>query len=202
MIISSCQQGSELWFAEKLGKPSASNASKIIQNSGERSKQRVGYLHELSAEIITGRREESYSNQNMLNGTDREDGSRKLYELIHDVEVSKVGVIYKDEQKKFLCSPDGIISGEYGLELKNPLPKTMVKYLLDGEVPSEYFSQIQFSLYVTGFSRWDFMAQADGMRPLIIKVSRDEQFIASLEEELKEFVKDLESIVRKLQQGE
>ena len=35
IIIDSIEQGSDLWFEEKLAKPSASNASKIITNDGK-----------------------------------------------------------------------------------------------------------------------------------------------------------------------
>jgi len=115
MIIVNCKQNSEQWFAEKLGKPSASNASKIITNDGKPSKQRTGYLYELASEIITNRREEGYQNGNMLMGQEREEESRVLYEMMYDVKVDKVGVVYKDETKQFLCSPDGIVNGKYGL---------------------------------------------------------------------------------------
>jgi len=198
MKIINCVQGSEEWFQEKLGKPSASNVSKIITNDGKPSKQRIGYLHELAAEIVTGQREEGYKNANMLMGNEREDESRKLYELLHDVEVKQVGVIYKDKDKKFLCSPDGIINNEYGLELKNVLPKTQVKYLLSGELPSEYFGQVQSSLYVTGFKFWDFVSYSPGLKPLIVRVQRDEKFITALKIELALFCEKLEEITKKI----
>jgi len=199
MIVNdSITQGTDEWLQEKLGKPSASNASKIITNAGKSSKQRTDYLYSLTAEIITGQREETYKNANMDMGNDREDESRKLFEMIHGVEVQQVGVVYKDEEKKFLCSPDGIINSEYGLELKNVLGKTQVKYLLKNEVPSEYFSQIQFSLYVTGFKYWMFMSYTPGLRPLIIRVERDEPFLIKLKVELILFCEELEEIVTKI----
>lgn len=198
MIIVQCEQNSEQWWQEKLGKPSASNASKIITNDGKPSKQRTGYLYELAGEIITGKREEGYKNAIMEAGQEREDESRKFYELTYGVEVTQVGVIYKDEQKKFLCSPDGIVKDKYGLELKNILPKTQVKYLLDGGLPPEYFSQIQFSLYVTGFKYWEFLSYVPAMKPLIIRVMPDKKFLAILEVELEVFCKELETITNKI----
>ena len=198
MIIINCEQNSEEWFAEKLGKPSASNASKIITNEGKPSKQREGYLHELAAERVSGIREESYNNKVMLMGLEREEESRSMYELIHGVDVKQVGVIYKDKDKKFLCSPDGIVDNKYGLELKNVLGKTQVKYLLKGQVPSEYFSQIQFSLYVTGFKRWDFMSYRPGLDPLTIRVEPDKIFLHSLGVELEVFCKQLDDVVKQL----
>ena len=198
MIILDIEQGSELWFKEKVGKPSASNASKIITNDGKPSKQRESYLFELCAERITGKQEETYRNINMLIGNEREAESREAFEFMHKVEVKQVGVIYKDEQKKFLCSPDGIVSNKHGLELKNVLPKTQVKYLLEGGLPSDYFGQCQMSLYITGFKYWMFCSWVPAMKPLIIRVERDEKYITTLAIELEKFVQELDSITNKI----
>ena len=198
IIIDSIIQGSDEWLFEKLGKPSASNASKIVTNDGKRSKQSELYMYELAAESITGQMADSYQSANMIIGNEREAESRKYYEFLKDIEVKQVGVIYKDEKKEFLCSPDGIIDSKYGLEMKNPLPKTQVKYLLDGNLPSEYFSQIQFSLYVTEFECWDFMSYSPGLPPLIVRVQRDEEFIKALHKELLSFCDELEQTIKKI----
>lgn len=199
MITVQLEQGSESWFAEKLGKPSASNASKIITNAGQPSKQQEGYLYELVAQRLTGKYEETYQSMNMLIGNEREQESREAYEFMHQVKVDQVGVIYKDAQKKFLCSPDGLVQKlKYGLELKNVLPKTQVKYLLGNKLPSEYHGQSQFSLYVTGFQFWMFMSYAVDLKPLIVKVKRDEVYIRALAKELNGFCKRLDETTEKL----
>lgn len=197
-IIIDCEQNSEQWWAEKLGKPSASNASKIITNEGKPSKSRVNYMYELAGELTIGKREESYRNDNILTGNEREAESRQFYEMINDVKVEQVGVVYKNNKKEFLCSPDGLINRKYGLELKNVIPKTQVKYLLENKLPSEYFAQIQFSLYVTEFEFWDFMSYCPGLKPLIIRVQRDEKFIKALGIELKKFCRELKEVIKKI----
>lgn len=197
MIAIDCVQGSPEWFAEKLGKPSASNASKIVQDSGKKSKQREGYLYELAAERITKKIVEGYQNKNMTNGQDRESESRTFYEIIKGVDVAEVGVVYKDGKKAFLCSPDGLVDN-HGLEMKNPLPKTQVKYLLEGRLPPEYFSQIQFSLYVTSFEYWDFLSYVPDMPHVLIRVERDKEFIPKLALELDLFCKELDFLVEKI----
>jgi hypothetical protein len=198
MIIIDLKQGSPEWFKEKLGKPSASNISKIITNDGKPSKQRDGYLYELAGEVITQSRVEAYKNPAMEEGIAREQEAVDFYCLNKNVEIKRVGVIYKDEHKEFLCSPDGIINDCQGFECKNPLPKTQVKYLLDGDLPSEYFGQVQFSLYITGFKVWQFLSYVPAMKPLIITVKRDEKFLTALDSELKQFVHDLTTVVNKI----
>jgi hypothetical protein len=199
MIIVELEQGSESWFKEKLGKPSASNISKILTNEGKPSKQREGYLYELAAQIITGKYEEVYKNPAMEQGNEREQESRNYLEVVLGVNIKKTGVIYKDERKLFLCSPDGIAENEsFGAELKNPLGKTQVKYLLDGTLPSEYFGQVQMSLYVTGLPYWWFLSYVPLMNPLMIKVEPDKAYQEILANELNKFCQELEETVKKI----
>ena len=198
MNIVDLVQGSPEWEKEKLGKPSASNCSKIITNDGKPSKQREGYLYELAGEIITGQKANGYINANMEEGMKREQEAVDFFCMTNDCEVQRVGVVYADEKKRFLCSPDGIISGKEGFECKNPLAKTQVKYLLDGDLPSEYFGQIQFSLYVTGFKVWNFLSYVPCMKPLALKVKRDEKFLSALDVELNKFCDELETVVNKI----
>jgi len=198
IVLSDIVQGSESWFEAKLGIPGSSSFNKIITASGATSKQRTEYLYKLAAEKLTGEREETYQSQAMTEGLNREEESRTLYEMITDTIVSQVGVIFKDEQKRFLCSPDGIVNGDWGLEMKNVLPKTQVGYLVSGKIPSKYICQIQGSLLVTGFKRWDFFSYCPGLPPLIIKVQRDEVFIKKMSKVLDEFHLELIMLVRKI----
>ena len=198
MIVVDLQQGTPEWLAEKLGKPSASNCSKIITNDGKPSKQREGYMYELAGEIITGSRVETYKNAAMEEGNNREQEALDFYSMVNNVEIQRVGVVYPNDDKLFLCSPDGFINGKEGFECKNPLPKTQVKYLLDGGLPADYFGQVQFSMYVTGFKVWNFLSFVPGMKPLMIKVKRDEKFIAALDAEMMKFCSELASVVAKI----
>lgn len=200
MITVDLQQGTDEWFKEKLGKPSASNCSKIICNDGKPSKQREGYLYELAAEIITGQRvENGFKSAAIEEGNGREQEAIDFFCMTNDCEIKRVGVCYADENKRFLCSPDGLLVGvNEGFECKNPLPKTQVKYLLDGGVPSEYFGQVQFSLYVTGFKKWHFFSHVPCMKPLHVEVKPDAKFLSALDTELKKFITELDQIVSKI----
>uniref|UniRef100_A0A6M3JJX8 Putative exonuclease n=1 Tax=viral metagenome TaxID=1070528 RepID=A0A6M3JJX8_9ZZZZ len=198
MIIIDCVQLSDEWFSEKAGVPSAGSFDKIVTTKGEPSKSAKGYMYQLAAEAITGKCEQGYQSGPMSVGIEREEESRALYELIYGVEVQQVGFIYPDEQKKWGCSPDGIINGEYGLEMKNVLPKTQIKYLLDEKLPTEYIQQVQGSLLVTGFDRWDFFSYSPGLDPFILQVERDEKFIEKLRAELDKFCLELSEIIKKL----
>ncbi len=201
IIIDSFQQRSEEWVQARCGNPGASSISKIITTKGEISKQREEYLHQLAAERITGRSEDGgYLSAHMVNGINREDASRALFEMIYGVEVRQVGIVYKNELKTCHCSPDGLVGDNALLEMKNPMMKTHVKALLSGVLPTEYFGQCQMSLYVIEREICYFMSSSDGLPPLILEVGRDEVFIAKLETALNDFETDLCKMVERINQ--
>ena len=199
IIIDSFKQRSPEWYSARAGNPGASSISKIITNAGAISKSRGDYLCQMAGELITGRCEEGFQSQAMLNGYEREDAARTLFELIFGVEVRQVGIVYKNKFKLFHCSPDGLVGKDALIELKNPMLKTHVRYLLNGELPSDYFGQCQMSLYVTGRKLCYFMSAYEGMPPLIIEVHRDEKFLSLLAKALNDFAADLFLTVRRLE---
>lgn len=101
----------------------------------------------------------------------------------HDVEL--VGCVLS-ACGRFLCSPDGLIGDDGGLELKNPAPKTQVKYLVKNELPSKYKCQVHGSLIVTGRKWWSFLSYCPGFAPLLVRVEWDE-FTDLLRAELEKF---------------
>jgi hypothetical protein len=198
IIITEFEQGSPEWFAAKSGNVGASSVDKIITASGDRSKSRNDFMYQIAGERITGCCEETYQSQAMLNGIEREDSARLLFEMIKDVECKKVGIVFKDEWKLCHCSPDSLIGVNEGLEIKNPMMKTHVKYLLSRKLPVEYVQQIQMSLYVTEREKWHFMSNYEGLPPLIIEVGRDEEFIKKLEIELNAFNEEMLTVARRI----
>jgi len=197
MIILDCIQLSNEWFQSRCGIPTASHFDKIVTSKGEPSKQAEKYLYQLAGERITGVKEETYQNATMLRGTEMEEEARNLFQMIHDVEVWQVGLVYPDEKKLFSCSPDGLM-GDTGLEIKCPLIHTHVGYLLAGKLPTDYIQQVQGSMLITEFKAWYFMSYYPGLPPLIIKVERDMEFLIKLKVELEAFCEELDRVEDKL----
>lgn len=198
MIIETFEQGSIEWFAARVGIPTASNFDLIITNKGEPSKQRQKYLYTLAGERIIGQKEETYQNAAMQRGIAMEGEARTLYELISGVEVRQVGICYPDEKKCVAASPDGLINDDGLLEIKCPLLSTIVAYLVEGKLVSDYWQQTQGQLYVTGREWVDLMAYYPAIKPLIIRIKRDEEFIACLDLALTKFCKELDETTEKL----
>ena len=188
MIILNHEQGSDEWLASRLGKPSASNFKKLVTTKGEPSKQAVGYVHELIGERLTGESDSFYTNEHMERGKELEAEARKAYEFIHDVDVTEHGFILHDSCE-YGCSPDGVIYQDdkivSGLEIKCPKASTMVKYHLNPDTfQSAYFQQVQGCMLITGAQSWDLFAYHPKVKPLLIPVMRDDEFLAKLQGEI------------------
>jgi len=203
MIILDCEQMDLEWWQAHVGTPSASNFSKILTPTGKPSASAKDYMYQLAGEILTGKKTETYHNAVMQRGIEMEAEARTLYELMFDVEVQQVGLIYPDEQRKYCCSPDGIVIDVpvRGLEIKCPLIHTHVGYLLSGKLPTIYIPQVQGSMLITGFKRWDFLSYFPGLKPLIVKVERDDKYCDLLAKELDTFLFNLMGTIRKLKEA-
>ena len=198
IIIDTFEQYSPEWYTACAGNVGASSIDKILTSTGARSKQREEFLWQLAGEKITGKQEETFQSTAMKNGKDREAGARALFEMLHNVEVKQCALVYKNEWKLCHCSPDGLIGDDRGIEIKNPMMKTHIKYLLNNTLPTEYLLQIQMSLYVTERETWFFMSAYDGLPPLIIEVQRNEKLIEIIDKEINEFNQELLTLVEKI----
>jgi len=197
-VIKTIKQGSPEWFKYRCGSIGASSLNRIITSKGARSSSRKAYMYELAAEVFTGEKTESYSNQHMENGIEREEESRMVFEFEHR-EVEEVALIKNPDIKGAHCSPDGVLIGkEEGSELKNVIPKTQVKYLDKGVLPIGYKLQCQFSLFITGWELWHFFSYCPGFKSFYIPVKRDEMLIRTIKKEVGLFIEELNKLVGKL----
>ena len=190
-----CVQGTPEWFAVRCGVPTASNFDKLLCADGKVSKQRTKYLWQLAGETITGIAEETYQNAAMERGKIVEAEARQLYSLVTGEEVKEVGFCISND---YGASPDGLVGEKGLLEIKCPNIATHVGYLLDNAMPVDYFQQTQGQLFVTGRAWVDFMSYYPGMKPLIVRVTRDEKFIFALADELNKFCTELKETVKKI----
>ena len=198
MKIINCEQNSPEWFKAKAGIPSASNFDCIITTDGKPSKQRTKYLYRLAGEHITEKVEETYQNAMMIRGQELEEEARKLYQILTDESVKKVGFCVTDKKPIYGASPDSLVGDKGGLEIKCPIISTHVSYLLGGVLPNDYFQQIQGNLLVTGREWWIFESYYPGMKPFIIKMERDEKFLKALKIELEIFCQELDQTIKKI----
>ena len=123
--------------------------------------------------------------------------AREMYEFITGQTVVQVGFCLSNGCG---ASPDGLVGDNGILEIKCPLIYTHVSYLLENKVPTDYFQQVQGQLAVTGRQWCDFMSYYPGLKPLIIRATRDEAFISALNRELSAFNDDLQAVINYIKQ--
>lgn len=197
MQILKAEQGTQEWLDARLGRPSASQFSKLVTTAGKPSASADDYISEMIAERITGEREPIYVNEWMQRGTELEPRARETYEFMYDVDVQEVGFIL-DDSGEFGCSPDGLVSDDGGVEFKCPAPKNHIAWSRKGKCPSKHYAQVQGCLYITGRKWWDFMSYHPDMKPFVVRVERDEEFIAKLAEQISLAVEEIKSEVENL----
>jgi len=195
MKIIECEQRSAEWHQARSGVPSASEFDKIVTSYGSPSKQRQKYMYELVGQKLGALPEESYTNKAIENGILREAEAREMYS--RDVKpVTQVGFCIHDEG--YGASPDGLVEEDGLVEIKCPILSTHIEYLIKQKLPTDYVQQVQGQLLVTGRKYNDFISFFPNLRPLVVRVYRDEKFISLLRKELLQFIKELNELYERL----
>lgn len=86
------------------------------------------------------------------------------------------------------ASPDFIVGTDGDLELKCPAPQTHVGYMVRRAIDEKYKPQVQGQLYVTEREWADLQSYHPQFPTVIIRIARDEEYIAEMASALREFV--------------
>jgi len=197
------EQKSEEWFAARLGKVTASKVADVLAKTKTGvSASRANYLSDLVVERLTGQQAEFYQNDAMQWGTETEPQARMAYEAYKNVLVDEEGFIDHPTIANFGCSPDGLIGVDGLIEIKCPNSKTHIDTLLSGKAPSKYIPQMQTQMAVTGRQYCDFVSfdprLPEDLQLFVVRVNRDDEYIANIEEEVVAFLNEVEETVNKL----
>jgi putative phage-type endonuclease len=205
------EQRTEEWFQQRLGKVTASRISDVIAKTKTGvSTSRQNYLVQLVSERITGKKGDSFVNQAMLDGIERESAARGLYMLNRDVSVTEVGFFDHPVIKNSGASPDGAVNaeeeGKYAglIEIKCPIETTHTNTLMSKSVPSKYIPQMQWQLACTGAKWVDFVSYNPNfpmeLQLFVARVDRDDTYIGELEAEVIKFLDEVEQTIIKLKE--
>jgi putative phage-type endonuclease len=196
-------QGTDEWFAARLGKVTASRVADVIAKTKTGySTSRDNYMAQLVCERLTGQKGESFSNAAMQWGTDTEPKARESYMAARFEIVTEVGFINHPTIQAAGASPDGFV-GDLGLiEIKCPNSATAIETLLTQTVPGKYNTQMQWQMVCTGRHWCDFVSY-DPRLPaelqlFIKRVEYDPVYGAMLEKEVIGFLKELDDKIEQL----
>ena len=205
------EQRTEEWFQQRLGKVTASRISDVIAKTKTGvSTSRQNYLVQLVSERLTGKKGDSFVNQAMLDGIEREGAARAIYMLNRDVSVTEVGFFDHPVIKNSGASPDGAVNaeedGKYAglIEIKCPIETTHTNTLMSKSVPSKYIPQMQWQLACTGAKWVDFVSYNPNfpmeLQLFVARVDRDDTYIGELESEVIKFLDEVEQTIIKLKE--
>jgi putative phage-type endonuclease len=205
------EQRTEEWFQQRLGKVTASRISDVIAKTKTGvSTSRQNYLVQLVSERLTGKKGDSFVNQAMLDGIEREGAARAIYMLNRDVSVTEVGFFDHPVIKNSGASPDGAVNaeeeGKYAglIEIKCPIETTHTNTLMSKSVPSKYIPQMQWQLACTGAKWVDFVSYNPNfpmeLQLFVARVDRDDTYIGELEAEVVKFLEEVEQTILKLKE--
>lgn len=186
------EQGSPEWFAQRLGRITASNfgalmtlpRSKKDREAGLISETARTYLVKKVSEVLTGMSKE-FTTQSMEWGSETEDEARKIYELENMVEVKQIGFAILESNPIVGGSPDGLVGDDGIIEIKCPDSNTFTGYLLGDSIVKGYMAQIQGNLWILDRLWCDFIVYdprviKEDLRIHIMRVNRDDEYISKI----------------------
>ena len=197
------EQRTEEWFAARLGKVTASRVADVIaKTKSGYSASRDNYMAQLICERLTNTQGESFSNAAMQWGTETEPLARSAYEALNGLLVEEIGFVQHPKIEMAGASPDGLV-GLFGmLEIKCPNTATHIDTLLSQTVPTKYITQMQWQMRCCE-RQWCDYCSFDPRLPqdlqlFVKRVEFDAAYVATLEEEVNLFLKELDDKVSKL----
>ncbi|MEN9885438.1 MAG: hypothetical protein RL758_16 [Pseudomonadota bacterium] len=196
-------QGSPEWFAQRLGKVTASRVADVIAKTKTGySTSRENYLVELALERITGQQAESFTNDAMKWGTETEPLARAAYEAKTGELVEEVGMIAHPTIEMAGASPDGLVSLDGLLEIKCPNSATHIKTLRSQKPDGKYITQMAWQMACTDRAWCDFVSfdprMPTGLQLFVTRIERDDKLIQTLETEVIVFLTEVDAMVEEL----
>jgi len=196
------EQGSPEWFAQRLGKLTASKMKDVLAKtkSGPAASRR-NYIAQLVCERLTGKVADSFANDAMKRGTELEPVARAAYEARTGEMVLPAEFVTHPGNELIGASPDGLIGDKGLLEIKCLNAANHIE-VLKGGMPSDYKPQVQVQLWVTGREWCDFCAFhpdfPETLQLSVTRVAADPEYHKMLKIEADAFLDDVAAEVKEL----
>jgi predicted phage-related endonuclease len=139
-------------------------------------------------------------------GKDTEPTARAAYEFHTSNKVVEVLFVDHPEIEWSGASPDGLVGDEGLIEIKCPNTANHIKTITGTAIKKAYVWQMQWQMACTG-SKWcDFVSfdprMPDHLQLFIKRVPRDDALIAMLEHDAREFLAEVDRMVKTLENME
>lgn len=198
------EQRSPEWFAQRLGKVTASCINDVVATlkSGGEPASRKNYRAQLATERLTGKQAQSFASAAMQWGTDCEPLAVAAYEALTGRFVDKAEFVDHPTIEQSGASPDGLIGVDGLLEVKCPNSATHFDWLLSGVIPPEHKNQMLWQMACTGRAWCDFVSYDPRMpehaQLFIVRMPRDEDAIKAIGESVQAFNSEVAALCKKV----
>lgn len=201
-ITRQSEQGSQEWLKDRAGHATASCFVDILavsKRDGKPLKAREDYLMKLVVERITNSPVSSVGGYATQWGTDCEPYARTEYELQTGNIVKEVNFVKHPTMQYVGASSDGLVGDKGGIEIKCPNNSAIHLQTWRDGMPENHMAQVQGQMFVLGLDWVDFCSydprMPENLRLYVSRIYRDEEYIASLEASLKEFLAEVQKEV-------
>lgn len=193
MIHHNIDQNTPEWLELRQGKFTASSFKDLFSKPTTLTYQKA--IYKVVFERLTGEQPESFSNDYMQRGHELEPIARERYES-ETFETVEDGGFFCNEW--IGASPDGLVGSDGLIEIKCPAYNTMINYMLKQELPAQYYWQVHGQMLCTDRKWVDFMAFHPKLKPVIVRVGRDESAIKLLKKQLEVCISEANDIIKKI----
>lgn len=198
-------QGSPEWLSARCGSLGASQLGDALARTKTGfGASRANLCAQLVVERMTGRPTETYCNDAMRRGLEKEPDARIAYEMAKNVDVQQVGLRRHPKIAGTHASPDGLVGGDGLVEIKAPSSATHLDNLLGASVPQKYALQCQWQMIV--FDRaWTDLISFDDRFPgeMALFITRIDRLpmaeVDKLESDVREFLGEVAAKVEALE---
>lgn len=193
-------QRTEKWYQDRLGKATSScfaDVMAVLKSGGEAATRR-NYRAQLVVERLTGVVQEMYQSKPMEWGNETEPLAAVAYTLATGNDVEETEFI-AHKKLEAGASPDRLVGKDGLVEIKCPNTATHIDTLKADKAPSQYITQMQGQMWITGRLWCDFVSfdprMPEGSQLFIKRVMRDDEFIAKLEAGVVKFLEEVDAEV-------
>ncbi|MBL4768113.1 MAG: YqaJ viral recombinase family protein [Rhodobacteraceae bacterium] len=195
------EQGTEEWFADRLGKVTASKIADVMMKPTTAGYQ--NYRAQLVCERLTGQPTETFTSADMQHGTDTEPQARAFYEMETGLDVEQVGFIPHPTLGMTGASPDGEVGTDGLVEIKCPKPATHIKTLTGVKIARNYMLQMTWQMICTGRAWCDFVSFCPSlpaeMQMFRQRVEMDAELAVEITSAVTSFLSDVDALTLDLQ---
>lgn len=195
------QQGTDQWFADRLGKVTASRIADVMMKPTTAGFQ--NYRSQLVCERLTGQPTESHTSAAMQHGIDTEPQARATYTLETGLTVEETGFVLHPEIAMSGASPDGLVEADGLVEIKCAQPTEHIRMLTGGDPKRNYILQMQWQMECTG-RKWCDLAHfcpnlPDDLQLHILRVQSDPDLQSDIRAAVSSFLEGVDHLIEQLE---